>query len=156
MQNVLREAKGSTGALYGYFPTKAELIRAAMAEGMSQLRDVVAVWPIAADTTLEEWLDAVAGGVDDPGREAEEPLFPLTLQAWAHAMGDAETAAFATSSHDALVRLWVMQLESAGVATDLAHPRAEAMGRMLRGYIVERALADARGRNDHGTTVSSS
>jgi TetR/AcrR family transcriptional regulator, transcriptional repressor of aconitase len=143
MEQIRLEAGVSAGAMYRYFGSKDELIRAAISTSMVEVEALLTI--VGADPQvssparyLREVLDSLAAfrfhieGVD---------LFRLAIQGWAFAQTRpaaravvAESAARQRDLHAAAAKRWVPARRASAVGTALA-------GAMI-GYAVQSAFSD--------------
>lgn len=141
MEHVTAEAGVSAGSLYLYFPSKDDLIRAAMEASLDRLAEVLRGLPAELAGSPREYLRAAVEAVE---RFQTTPdgvdLFTLALQGWAHAKVDAATASLIRAKYTTIRDDWCTQLESAGATADEAADQAAAMGVVLLGFIAERSL----------------
>jgi AcrR family transcriptional regulator len=150
MQDVLREAGLSSGAVYRYFRSKEELIGAIAGEVFAAVR---AAFEDAARDTPPPLPDVILGrvlrqvyagpaGIPEAGRHA----FPrLVLQVWAETLRNDELAATLLDGYTNLRAAWVELVESyqrAGIVR--ADIPADHVARTLigtvQGFIAQQAV----------------
>jgi AcrR family transcriptional regulator len=149
MADVIAEAGLSAGAVYGYYKSKTELIRAiadsalgAAAERLEELAD--APGPLAPDRVVEEFLAAALHAYGDTSPR-------VAVQVWAEAARDPEISAMASDRiralRDALTTL-VRKCQSDGTLDRGGDPElmAQVLVGVLPGYVLQRLL-------DPGVTV---
>lgn len=87
MEDITREAGTSVGAIYPYFATKDDLIRAAIAESLDEfdlLLDAVAATDAAS--SFEPFLVSLIAQMTAFAAQPERPnLFKLAVHGWSHA-----------------------------------------------------------------------
>src|SRR6266487_3061013 len=143
MQDIFASAGLSAGAVYRYFPSKTELIRAIAAEALAT------VLPVLDSATS----DHVTPGVPDvvatliaelrDGRLAR--LRPVILQVWAEAVRDEELAELARSTLGQLLANVTQLLERLAAegripsGTDTAAAGRLIMA-LLQGYVIQLAI----------------
>jgi TetR/AcrR family transcriptional regulator, transcriptional repressor of aconitase len=143
MQDIFAAAGLSAGAVYRYFPSKTELIRAIAAEALAT------VLPVLDSATS----DHVTPGVPDvvatliaelrDGRLAR--LRPVILQVWAEAVRDEELAELARSTLGQLLDNITQLLERLAAegrippGTDTATAGRLVMA-LLQGYVIQFAI----------------
>jgi AcrR family transcriptional regulator len=150
MADVIREAGLSAGAVYGYFKSKTELIRA-IADGalgpaterLEQLAQDPA--PVTMASLVEE---VIAGAVSAYGEMAPQ----VAVQVWAEAARDPEVAAMASDRFRALrdaVTTLVRRGQEEGTLSADGDPglMAQVLVGMLPGYVLQRLL-------DQGVTAA--
>jgi AcrR family transcriptional regulator len=143
MQDIFAAAGLSAGAVYRYFPSKTELIRAIAAEALAN------VLPVFDGATsghvtpgIPDVVAALVGELRD-GRLAR--LRPVILQVWAEAVRDEELAELARSTLGQLLINITRLLERLGAEGRIpARTDTAAAGRlvmaMLQGYVIQFAI----------------
>lgn len=145
MTDIFAEAGLSSGAVYGYFKSKDELITAIAGLVIGQLSDIVT--PLAAQDpppSAEEFVYQALTRVDDMafGSAGYGRLAP---QVWSEALRNPELAEVLASRYDdiaAVVAELVERQQKYGLTPDDAVPREVVpvlMGSFV-GYIVQRLL----------------
>lgn len=161
MRDVIRESGMSAGAVYSYFPSKEELIAAAVEPVLAQVTGALDDILAAADPVdpgrivgllLERiWSDVVGGGDLDYTRVA--------VTAWGEALRDRAVAAVAVDAYGAIrgrltdaVRRW----RDAGHLP--ADADADALGQvlfaMVAGFVLQHALLDDVEPGRYGAAVA--
>ncbi len=143
MADVIGEAGLSAGAVYGYFRSKTELIRAiadtalgAAAERLEELVD--APGPVSPTAVVEEFLASALHAYGDASPR-------VAVQVWAEAARDPEVAAMASARirdlHDVLTTL-VRRCQSDGTLGRGGDPElmAQVLVGLLPGYVLQRLL----------------
>ncbi|MFG2191811.1 TetR/AcrR family transcriptional regulator [Streptomyces sp. NPDC048639] len=150
MQDVLREAGLSAGAVYRYFSSKEELIEAIADEAFSTIRTAFAE---AVRETPPPLPDVILGRVirqvyEGPAgtSEGDRPAFPrLILQVWAETLRNERLSATLHEGYATLRATWIEVVESYRKA-GLVRPDAPAddLARVLigtvQGFIAQQAL----------------
>jgi AcrR family transcriptional regulator len=143
MADVIGEAGLSAGAVYGYYKSKTELIRAiadsalgAAAERLEELADEPG--PLSPDRVLEEYL---AGALQAYGDTSPR----VAVQVWAEAARDPEVAAMASDRIRGLRRaltVLVRRCQTDGTLRRGGDPdlMAQALLGVLPGYVLQRLL----------------
>jgi len=104
MQDVIREAGLSVGAVYRYFPSKSDLIVAIaqqMADGIAAQLTVIAAEP---DRSLTDVMDAAVGLVD--ANTGPDGILPLVVQVWAEAQRDPALRAMVAQIYGEIVTVY--------------------------------------------------
>jgi AcrR family transcriptional regulator len=143
MADVIREAGLSAGAVYGYFKSKTELIRAiadtalgTAAERLEELVDTPGL--LGPATVVEEFLASALQAYGDTSPR-------VAVQVWAEAARDPEVAAMASARirdlQDVLTRL-VRRCQSDGTLGRGGEPElmAQVLVGLLPGYVLQRLL----------------
>ncbi|MFD5254514.1 TetR/AcrR family transcriptional regulator [Streptomyces bobili] len=150
MQDVLKEADLSAGAVYRYFSGKDELIAAIVSEVLGGVR---AAFEEAARQSPPPPLDLLVASVLGRTLAAREslivdgvPAFPrLVVQAWSEIPRNAELAAVLREGYDSVRTAWGLIVEGyqqAGrMRTDIAPDHvARTMIAAVTGFIAQQAL----------------
>ncbi|MER6346473.1 TetR/AcrR family transcriptional regulator [Streptomyces sp. NPDC001595] len=150
MQDVLKEADLSAGAVYRYFSGKDELIRAIVSAVMGEIRDA---FEEAARQSPPPDPDVLVATVLGRTLEARgslavdgEPAFPrLVVQVWTETVRDKRLAAVLTEGYDAVRAAWTRVVEvyqeRGMMRADLpADDVARTMIAAVQGFIVQQSL----------------
>ncbi|MGW0820636.1 TetR/AcrR family transcriptional regulator [Streptomyces sp. NPDC002845] len=150
MQDVLKEADLSAGAVYRYFSGKEQLIAAIVTEVLGEIRakfeGAARQSPppppdVLVTSVLDEMLGAHAAWAPDGGT-----AFPgLVVQVWAETLRNEELSALVDKGYDAVRAAWVKVVQGyqdAGMMRDdvPAESVARTMIALAQGYIAQRAL----------------
>lgn len=148
MQDVLREAGLSAGAVYRYFRSKEEIVAAVAAETLESVRESYATIA-AADPppTPDELFGAVLSRLRKSlGDSDDQRALPqLLMQVWGETLRNPEVAKVLADGYRGLRRQWV-ELVEAYQARGWVDPEADAdhVARTLigtvQGYFVQQAL----------------
>ncbi len=149
MEMIIARSGLSTGAVYGYFKGKDQIINAVVTDGTAAMAHDLA--PVLTDPEpppppefLEQLLRAIVGF----GRHKKGDIDRLgvSLHGWSHSQSDPELKAATRASYAALRRLFrdvVRRWQAAGTLDATADP--EGMGELLTsitlGFVAQRALA---------------
>ncbi|MFJ3493520.1 TetR/AcrR family transcriptional regulator [Streptomyces sp. NPDC086091] len=150
MQDVLKEADLSAGAVYRYFSGKEELIAAIVTETMAEVREAFQEATRQTPTQLPDTLVtsvlgrtlASRGGVLPDGSSA----FPrLVLQVWSEIPRNPELADLLRENYDGVRRAWsdvVRLYQASGTMRADAEPDhvARTMIAAVLGFILQQAL----------------
>ncbi len=144
MQEIRSEAGVSAGAMYRYFPSKDDLVYAAIETSMNEvevlLSEVGARKEASSATAyLRLLLDALrqfryhTEGVD---------LFRLAIQGWAHAQSHPKTRTMIMASFRRQRAIYAQNVARWTGKAD-ADPVAAAIGGAVIGYVVQSAFSDS-------------
>ena len=146
MDDIIRAAGLSAGAVYGYFATKDDLILAAIDEAMTRLAERMRpILATAEPPTPEELLRAAAKAVDGLAAAGGTDLKRIALLGWAEAQRDDRVRALLQAHYGglraALVAL-AAQWRARGVVAPEAQPEAVAAAvlSLALGYVAQSAL----------------
>jgi AcrR family transcriptional regulator len=154
MEMIIARSGLSTGAVYGYFKGKDEIIDAAVTEGTAQLAELLL--PILRDPEPPpppELLGQVLGAVVEfAARDRQVDRLLVSIHGWSHAQSDpalkkAGRAAYRRlrNGYAQVARRW----QAAGTLDGAVDPRtvAELLTSITLGFVAQRALigdADVR------------
>ncbi|WP_203434046.1 TetR/AcrR family transcriptional regulator [Jiangella asiatica] len=138
MQDVFAESGLSAGAVYRYFPSKADLVRTT-AEGIAGIADEVfhemmdsdpCPWP---DEALRRVITYIQELVTDDGTDRTK----VALHVWSEALRNQEINGIVTSIADRLIARWVELAERwRAVGYVPADADAQKIGRTLYGVMI--------------------
>lgn len=148
MQDVLKEAGLSAGAVYRYFRSKEEIVAAVAAETLASVRESYAA-AAAADPppTPDELFGSVLGGLRKfLGEPADQRALPqLLLQVWGETLRNPELARVLADGYQGLLAEWVRLVEEyqahgwVDPEADVEHLARTLIG-TVQGYFVQQAL----------------
>jgi AcrR family transcriptional regulator len=157
METIIARSGLSTGAVYGYFKGKDQIINAVVAEGTAAMaRDLAAVLmnpdPPPAPELVEQVLRAVVGFGRD--KKADIDRLYVSLHGWSHSQSDPDLKATTRASYLGLRKLFldvVKRWQAAGTFDAAADPAgmAELLTSITLGFVAQRALtgtADLQGQ----------
>jgi TetR/AcrR family transcriptional regulator, transcriptional repressor of aconitase len=156
MEMIIASSGLSTGAVYGYFKGKGEIISALVADGTAKLGErLVPILrnpePPPLPELAEQLLRAiVAFGDQEPGVDR----LLVSLHGWSHSQSDPELKAASRAAYRRLRELFadaVKRLQAAGKLGSGADPdgMAELMMSICLGFVAQRALAGDAGVHAH-------
>jgi TetR/AcrR family transcriptional regulator, transcriptional repressor of aconitase len=146
MEEIIREAELSAGAVYLYYKSKDELILAAISTYMATLRGLLL--PIMAQPEPSpplEFIHEITSAIEKHTRRSEIDLNVIILMCWSEAQTNQQVKALISSFQvnygaalKEVVRQWQKrgQLKSQGKPDDLA----KALLSFFLGFIVQSAL----------------
>ncbi|HWM36701.1 MAG TPA: TetR/AcrR family transcriptional regulator [Streptomyces sp.] len=148
MQDVLKEAGLSAGAVYRYFRSKEEIVAAVAAETLASVRESYAA-VAAADPppTPDELFGSVLGALRKfLGEPADQRALPqLLLQVWGETLRNPELARVLADGYQGLLAEWVRLVEEYQARgwmdpeADVEHLARTLIG-TVQGYFVQQAL----------------
>ena len=137
MDTIRREANVSAGAMYRYFATKDELIRAAVTASLGEVADIVQRAAAVNPATPYDFLARVLGDLDDFCQRPQGPdLYRVAVQGWAFAQTDPGTAEAIRAGFERLREL----LHTSARTWDGSIASADALGALIAGHVVTRAI----------------
>lgn len=149
MEMIIARSGLSTGAVYGYFKGKDQIINAVVMEGMAAMaEDLAPVLATPEPPPLPEFVEQVLRAVVGFGRHKKGDIDRLrvSLHGWSHSQSAPELNAATRASYSALRKLFadaVRRGQAAGTFNAAADP--EAMAQLLTsitlGFVAQRALA---------------
>ncbi len=149
MEMIIARSGLSTGAVYGYFKGKDQIISAVVAEGTAAMAEELA--PVL--TNLEpppfpEFVGQVLRAVVGFGRHRKGGIDRLlvSLHGWSHSQSDPELKKATRASYAGLRKLFtdaVERWQAAGTFDPAADPEAvaELLTSITLGFVAQRALA---------------
>ena len=149
MEMIIARSGLSTGAVYGYFKGKDDIISAVVTEGTAAMgRQLMPILKDPAPPPLPEFIDQLLRAITEFGQDKRDGIDRLlaALHGWSHALTDpglkATTRAAYRSQRDLLadtVRRW----QEAGTFDLSADPEAVAqlLASIILGFVAQRALA---------------
>lgn len=148
MQDVLREAGLSAGAVYRYFSSKDELVAAIAAETLESVRESYAIVAAAEPPpTPDELFGSVLARLHESlGDTSDQRALPqLLMQVWGETLRNPEVARVLAEGYEGLREEWVRLVRSyqarGWVGRDVnAEHLACTLIATVQGYFVQQAL----------------
>jgi TetR/AcrR family transcriptional regulator, transcriptional repressor of aconitase len=149
MEMIIARSGLSTGAVYGYFKGKDQIINAVVTEGMAAMaEDLAPVLTNPEPPPLPEFVDQVLHAVVGFGRHKKGDIDRLlvSLHGWSHSQSDPELKAATRASYSGLRKLFadvVRRWQAVGTFDASAEPEgiAELLTSITLGFVAQRALA---------------
>jgi AcrR family transcriptional regulator len=148
MEMIIARSGLSTGAVYGYFKGKEQLISAVVTEGTAALaEDLRPVLTNPEPPPLPEFVEQVLRTIVGFGRhKGDIDRLLVSIHGWSHSQSDPELKAVTRTSYSNLRRLFrdvVMRWQTAGTLDATADPdgMAELLTSLTLGFVAQRALA---------------
>ncbi|MGD0392099.1 MAG: TetR/AcrR family transcriptional regulator [Acidimicrobiales bacterium] len=149
MEMIIARSGLSTGAVYGYFKGKDQIINAVVVEGTAAMAEELA--PVLTNPEpppLPEFVGQVLRAVVGFGRHKKGGIDRLlvSLHGWSHSQTDPELKAATRASYSGLRKLFsdaVERWQAAGTFDSAADPEAvaELLTSITLGFVAQRALA---------------
>jgi AcrR family transcriptional regulator len=149
MEMIIARSGLSTGAVYGYFKGKDQIINAVIADGTQAMADDLA--PVLTNPEpppLPELMEQVLRVVVDFGRHKKGGIDRLlvSLHGWSHSQSDPDLQAASRITYDGLRKLFaevVKRWQAAGTFDAMVDPAtvAELLTSITLGFVAQRALA---------------
>jgi AcrR family transcriptional regulator len=148
MEMIIARSGLSTGAVYGYFKGKDQIINAVVTEGTAAMaEDLAPVLTNPKPPQLPEFVEQVLRTAVDFGRHNGDidRLF-VSLHGWSHSQSNPELKAATRASYSGLRKLFadtVRRWQAAGTFDATADPEgmAELLTSITLGFVAQRALA---------------
>jgi TetR/AcrR family transcriptional regulator, transcriptional repressor of aconitase len=162
MEMIIARSGLSTGAVYGYFKRKDQIINAVVAEGTAAMAEDLAPLLTNPDPSpLPEFVGQVLRAVVGFGRNKKVDIDRLyvSLHGWSHSQSDPELKAATRTSYAGLRKLFldvVKRWQAAGTIDVAADPAAvaELLTSITLGFVAQRALAGSADVNAHVAALS--
>jgi AcrR family transcriptional regulator len=156
MEMIIARSGLSTGAVYGYFKGKDQIINAVVTEGTAAMaEDLAPVLTNPEPPPLPEFVEQVLRTATDFGRHKSDidRLF-VSLHGWSHSQSDPELKAATRASYAGLRTLCadaVRRGQTAGTFDAAADPQAMAqlLTSIILGFVAQRALAGSADISAH-------
>jgi AcrR family transcriptional regulator len=157
MEMIIARSGLSTGAVYGYFKGKDQIINAVVTEGMAAMaEDLAPVLTNPEPPPLPELVEQVLRTAVDFGRHKKGGIDRLlvSLHGWSHAQSDPELKAATRVSYSGLRKLFaeaVRRWQAAETLDAAADPEgmAELLTSITLGFVAQRALAGSADVSAH-------
>jgi AcrR family transcriptional regulator len=149
MEMIIARSGLSTGAVYGYFKGKEQIINAVIRDGTAAMaEDLAPVVTMPVPPPFPEFVALVLRAVVGFGRHKKGDIDRLlvSLHGWSHSQSDPELAAATHASYSGLRKLFadaVRRGQEAGTFDAAADPEgvAEVLMSITLGFVAQRALA---------------
>jgi AcrR family transcriptional regulator len=149
MEMIIARSGLSTGAVYGYFKGKDQIINAVVTEGTAAMaEELEPVLKNPEPPPLPEFVEQVLRAVVGFGRHKKGDIDRLraSLHGWSHSQSDPKLKAATRASYSGLRRSFrdvVSQWQAAGTFDPTADPEAmaELLTSITLGFVAQRALA---------------
>jgi AcrR family transcriptional regulator len=157
MEMIIARSGLSTGAVYGYFKGKDEIIYAVVTEGMAAMaEDLAPVLDNPDPPPLPELVEQVLRAVVRFGRHKKGDIDRLlvSLHGWSHSQSDPALEKATRASYSGLRKLFaaaVRRWQAAGKFDVEADPNgvAELLTSITLGFVAQRALAGSADVSAH-------
>jgi AcrR family transcriptional regulator len=157
MEMIIARSGLSTGAVYGYFKGKDQLINAVVADGTAAIaEDLAPILTNPEPPPLSEFVEQVLRAVAGFGRhkKADIDRLAVSLHGWSHSQSDPELKAATRASYSGLRKLFadaVRRSQAAGRFDAAADPEgmAELLTSITLGFVAQRALAGSANVTAH-------
>jgi TetR/AcrR family transcriptional regulator, transcriptional repressor of aconitase len=160
MEMIIARSGLSTGAVYGYFKGKDQLISAVVTEGMAAMAaDLAPVLTNPEPPPPPEFVEQVLRTVEDFGRKRGDiDRLLVSLHGWSHSQSDPELKALTRTSYSGLRKLFAdvaRRWQLAGTFDAAADPEAlaELLTSITLGFVAQRALAGSADVDAHVTAL---
>ena len=149
MEMIIARSGLSTGAVYGYFKGKDEIINAAVTEGTAALgREVAPILRNPEPPPLPELMRQLLRTIEDFGKDRNDGIDRLlvAMHGWSHSQSNPELKAATLATYRSQRELFaetVRRWQSAGVLDPGADPEgiAQLLVSIVLGFAAQRALA---------------
>ena len=162
MEMIIARSGLSTGAVYGYFTGKDQIINAVVVEGTAAMaEDLAPVLTNPDPPPLAELVDQVLRAVVGFGRHKKGDIDRLlaAIHGWSHAQSDPALRASTRASYDGLRTLFAQAVER-GQASGTFDPAwdptavAELLTSITLGFVAQRALAGSADVDAHVSALA--
>jgi AcrR family transcriptional regulator len=148
METIIARSGLSTGAVYGYFKGKDEIISAAVTEGTAKLAaELIPILQNPEPPALPVLLGQVLGAIDEFGRHkrGDVDLLSVAIHGWSHTQSDPTLRAAARGAYGNLRELFAdaaKQAQATGALDGRTEPGAIAalMTSICLGFVAQRAM----------------
>lgn len=162
MEMIIARSGLSTGAVYGYFKSKEELIHAVISDGMAAMaRDLSPILADAEPPPLPEFVEQVLRAVVGFGRNKKGSIDRLlvSLHGWSHSQADPELRASTRASYSGLRKRFaevVQRWQTVGAMSADVDPGAvaELLMSITLGFVAQRALAGSADVKAHAAALA--
>src|ERR1700691_4392873 len=161
MEMIIARSGLSTGAVYGYFKSKDQLINAVVTEGTAAMaEDLGPVLTNPEPPPFPEFVEQVLRAVVGFGQHKKGDIDRLlvSLHGWSHSQSDPELRAATHASYSGLRRLFadaVRRGQAGGTFATAADPEgvAELLMSITLGFVAQRALAGSADVKAHDAAL---
>jgi AcrR family transcriptional regulator len=161
MEMIIARSGLSTGAVYGYFKGKDQLISAVVTEGTAAMaRDLAPVLTNPEPPPLPEFVGQVLRTAVGFGQHKAGDIDRLlaSLHGWSHSQSNPELKAATRASYSGLRRLFAdvaRRWQAAGTLDAAADPEgvAELLTSITLGFVAQRALAGSADVTAHAAAL---
>jgi AcrR family transcriptional regulator len=160
MEMIIARSGLSTGAVYGYFKGKDQIINAVVTEGTAAMaEDLAPVLTNPDPPPLPEFVEQVLRTALGFGRQKGDiDRLLVSLHGWSHSQSDPELKAATRVSYSGLRRLFVdavRRWQEAGTFDAAADPEgmAELLTSITLGFVAQRALAGSADVTAHANAL---
>lgn len=160
MEMIIDRSGLSTGAVYGYFKGKDQIINAVVTEGMAALAaDLAPVLTNPEPPALPQFMGEVLRTVVSFGQSRGDiDRLVVSLHGWSHSQSDPALKKAIRASYSGLRKLFadaVRRWQAAGTFDDAVDPQgvAELLTSITLGYVAQRALAGSADVEAHVTAL---
>jgi AcrR family transcriptional regulator len=148
MEMIIARSGLSTGAVYGYFKGKDQIINAVVTEGTAEMaEDLAPVLTNPEPPPLPEFMAQVLRAAVNFGRDKGDiNRLLVSLHGWSHSQSDPELKEATRASYSGLRKLFtdvVRRWQAAGTFDATTDPEgvAELLTSITLGFVAQRALA---------------
>jgi AcrR family transcriptional regulator len=148
MEMIIARSGLSTGAVYGYFKGKDEIINATVTEGTAQLAEIIVpILTAPRPQPLPDLMATLLGAIEGFGRrEGDINRLLVAIHGWSHSQSDPELKAAARTAYRRLRDLFAQaakRWQAAGTLESGADPEAvaELLTSVCLGFVAQRVLA---------------
>jgi AcrR family transcriptional regulator len=148
MEMIVARSGLSTGAVYGYFKGKDQIINAVVVEGMAALAaDLAPILTNPAPPLLPEFLEQVLDTIISFGQQNDGiDRLLVSLHGWSHSQSNLELQSVTRASYLGFRRLFadvVRRWQASGSCSASTDPEmmAQLMVSITLGFVAQRALA---------------
>jgi TetR/AcrR family transcriptional regulator, transcriptional repressor of aconitase len=157
MEMIIARSGLSTGAVYGYFKGKDQIINAVVTEGTAALGEqLVPILRNPQPPALPELIEQLLGTIASFGHGKRDGIDRLlvSIHGWSHSQTDPELRAATRLAYRRLRELFaetVTRWQAAGTFDAVADPSAvaELLTSVCLGFVAQRALAGDAGVRAH-------
>ena len=150
MEMIIARSGLSTGAVYGYFKGKEQIINAAVIEGTAEMaKELAPVFTIPEPPPFPEFVEQLLRALSQASagtKKGEIDRLAVSIHGWSHSQSDPELKVATRASYSGLRRTFldaVRRGQAAGTFDATADPEgmAELLTSITLGFVAQRALA---------------